>query len=288
MMIWRLKKKLTILLISWVSEAIAKGIKVRMGMIILIIKTGSKKKGDASMTEMGCMFVQVIRKLPQLAQSGKILSGPAINKPVNIEEVVNEPAKQHPEECEKLSSSIDLSDKEKEKKVVLKPMPRPPPLFPQWLRKKADDAKFSKFLALEQMPGYAKFMKELVTKKRAVSCELEAGLHHYSAIFIGTLTQKKSDPGAVTIPCTIGTMKFTKALCDLGASVNLMPLTIYKKLGLENPTPTNMRLVMADRSVKQPIGILYDVLFKVSKFIFPADFIILYCEVDFEVPIILG
>ncbi|PHT34621.1 hypothetical protein CQW23_26421 [Capsicum baccatum] len=83
-------------------------------------------------------------------------------------------------------------------------------------------------------------------------------------------------------------MNFAKALCDLGASINLMPLSIYKKLGLGDPTPTNMRLMMADRSVKRPVGILNDVLVKVYSFIFPVDFVILDCEVDSEVPIILG
>ncbi|PHT42295.1 hypothetical protein CQW23_16320 [Capsicum baccatum] len=83
-------------------------------------------------------------------------------------------------------------------------------------------------------------------------------------------------------------MNFAKALCDLGASINLMPLSVYRKLGLGDPTPTNMRLVMADRSVKRPVGILNDVLVKVSSFIFPVDFVILDCEVDSEVPIILG
>ncbi|XP_047252167.1 uncharacterized protein LOC124887044 [Capsicum annuum] len=169
-------------------------------------------------------------------------------------------------------------------------------------RKKTDDAKFSKFLAilkqltinvlfieaLEKMPGYAKFIKYLITKKSVVSYELEEDLHLCSTISIRTLMQKKSDPGAVSIPYMIGTMEFTKALCDLGASVNLMSLTIYKNLGLGNPTPTDMRLVMADRSVKRPIVILYDVLVKVSNFIFPADFIILDCEVDFKVLIIFG
>ena len=79
-----------------------------------------------------------------------------------------------------------------------------------------------------------------------------------------------------------------KALCDLGASINLMPLSIYKKLGLGDPKPTAMRLLMVDRTVKKPIGILHDVLVKVESFIFPAYFVILDCEVDFEVPIILG
>ena len=73
-----------------------------------------------------------------------------------------------------------------------------------------------------------------------------------------------------------------------GKSINLMPLSIQKKLGLGDRKPTAMRLLMADRIVKRPIGILHDVLVKVESFIFPADFVILDCEVDFEVPIILG
>ena len=67
-----------------------------------------------------------------------------------------------------------------------------------------------------------------------------------------------------------------------------MPLSIYKKLGLGDPKPTAMRLLMADRTVKRPIGILHDVLVIVESFIFPVDYVILECEVDFEVPIIPG
>ncbi|XP_047268370.1 uncharacterized protein LOC124898666 [Capsicum annuum] len=129
--------------------------------------------------------------------------------------------------------------------------------------------------ALEQMPGYAKFIKNLVTKKRAVSYEPIDNIHHCSAISIKSLVQKKEDPGAFTIPYTIGSLDFSKALCDLGASIYLMPLDFYKKLGLGYPTPTNMRLLMADRLVKRPVGILYDVLVKVANFIFLADFVIL-------------
>ncbi|KAK4729541.1 hypothetical protein R3W88_022529 [Solanum pinnatisectum] len=138
------------------------------------------------------------------------------------------------------------------------------------------------------MPGYAKFMKDLVTKKRVVSFENDERLQHCSAISTRSLVQKKEYPGAFTITCTIGKMHFAKALCDLGASINLMPLSIYKKLGLGAPKPTAMHLLMADRPVKKPIGVLQDVLVKVGSFIFPADFVILDCKVDFEVPIILG
>ncbi|PHT24754.1 hypothetical protein CQW23_35573 [Capsicum baccatum] len=192
--------------------------------------------------------------------------------------------------------------KQEEKKNVERTLPYPPPPFPQRMKKVADDTKFNKFItmlkqltinvplveALEKMPGYAKFIKDLLTKKRAASYELADNVHHCSAIATRSLVQKKADPRDLTIPCTIGSLDFAKALCDLGASINLMPLSIYKKLGLGDPTPTNMRLVMADKSVKRPVGILNDVLVKVSSFIFPADFVILDCKEDSEVPIILG
>ncbi|PHT27627.1 hypothetical protein CQW23_32770 [Capsicum baccatum] len=71
-----------------------------------------------------------------------------------------------------------------------------------------------------------------------------------SAIATRSLVWKKADPGAFTIPCTVGSLNFAKSLCHLGASINLMPLSVYRKFGLGNPIPTNMRLVMADRSVK--------------------------------------
>ena len=106
--------------------------------------------------------------------------------------------------------------------------------------------------ALEKMPGYAKFMKDLVTKKRSVTFVDDDRLQHCSAIATRSLVQKKEDPGAFSIPCTVGSLHFVKTLCDLGASINLMPLSIYKKLGLGDPKPTAMRLLMADRTVKKP------------------------------------
>ncbi|XP_069144403.1 uncharacterized protein [Solanum lycopersicum] len=100
--------------------------------------------------------------------------------------------------------------------------------------------------------------------------------------------KNKEDSGAFTIPCTIGLLHFAKALCDLGAIINLMPLSFYKKLGLGDPKPIAMRLLMADQKVKRPVGVHHDVLMKVESFIFPSDFVNLDCEVDFEVTIILG
>ena len=79
--------------------------------------------------------------------------------------------------------------------------------------------------ALEQMLGYAKFMKDLVTKKRSVTFEDDDRLQNRSAIATRSLIQKKEDHGAFTIPCTIGLLHFAKALFDLGEIINLMPLS---------------------------------------------------------------
>ncbi|XP_049357262.1 uncharacterized protein LOC125821949 [Solanum verrucosum] len=157
---------------------------------------------------------------------------------------------------------------------VMQPLPKISPPFTQRLNKKNEDGKFKKFLsvfktlsiniplveALLEMPGYAKFMKELVTKKRSLDFETIEVSHSCSAIMSKHLIKKREDPGAFTIPCTIGMLQFAKALCDLGASINLMPY----------------------------VGILYDILVKVDRFIFLADFVILDCEIDAEIPIILG
>ncbi|XP_069151891.1 uncharacterized protein [Solanum lycopersicum] len=100
--------------------------------------------------------------------------------------------------------------------------------------------------ALEQVPDYTKFMKDQVTKKRSVTFEDDDRMQHFSAIATRSLVQNKEDPGEFTVPCTVRSLHFAKALRDLGASINLMPLSIYKKLGLGDPKPTMMRLLMAD------------------------------------------
>ena len=138
------------------------------------------------------------------------------------------------------------------------------------------------------MPGYANFMKDLVTKKRSVTFEDDDRMQLCSAIATRSLVQKKEDSGAFTIPCTIGLLHFAKALCDLGASINLMPLLIYKKFSLGDPKPTTMRLLMDDRIVKRPIGILHDVLVKVESFIFPTYFVFLIVKSIFMCPLFLG
>lgn len=143
--------------------------------------------------------------------------------------------------------------------------------------------------ALAQMPSYAKFMKDILSNKRKLEDHETVMLtEECSAILQNKLPPKSKDPGSFTISCAIGDLSFGKALCDLGASINLMPLSIFQKLGIGEPKATTVSLQLADRSIKYPRGVVEDVLVKVDKFIFPADFIILDMEEDNDIPILLG
>ncbi|XP_022864267.1 uncharacterized protein LOC111384238 [Olea europaea var. sylvestris] len=143
--------------------------------------------------------------------------------------------------------------------------------------------------ALEQMPNYAEFMKEVMSKKRKLEeYEIVKLTEECSVILQKKLPQKRKDPGSFTIPRTIGSSSFDKALCALGASINLMPLSVFRKLGLGEVKPRTVTLQLADRSLTYPRGIIEDVLVNVDKFIFPADFVVLDMEEDQKIPLILG
>ena len=143
--------------------------------------------------------------------------------------------------------------------------------------------------ALEQMPGYVKFMKDVLSKQRKLGdYETVALSEECSAILQNKLPPKLKDPGSFTIPCVIANAVFERALCDLGASINLMSWSIFKKLKLGEARPTTVTLQLANWSLTHPRGIIEDVLVKVDKFIFPANFIILDMQEDKEVSIILG
>ena len=143
--------------------------------------------------------------------------------------------------------------------------------------------------ALEHLPSYVKFMKDILSKKQKMKDYKTIALaEKCSAILQKKLPQKLKDPRSFTIPCTIGNAIFEKALCDLGASINLMPMLIFRRLGLGEAKPKIVTLQLDDRSLKHPRGIIEDVLVKVDKFIFPIDFIVLDMEKDREIPIILG
>ncbi|XP_050917852.1 uncharacterized protein LOC127135076 [Lathyrus oleraceus] len=138
------------------------------------------------------------------------------------------------------------------------------------------------------MPTYAKFMKDIISKRRAIDTNPIILTETCSAILQGMkIPIKKKDRGVVTIPCTIGDRSINKALIYLGASVSLMPLSNDKKLGIGVMQDTRMTLQFSDHSVKKPYGIVEDVMVKIDKFVFPVDFVILEMLEDEEIPLVL-
>ncbi|XP_061364600.1 uncharacterized protein LOC133308035 [Gastrolobium bilobum] len=133
-------------------------------------------------------------------------------------------------------------------------------------------------------------MKDLLSKKRKLKDgETVALTEECSALIQKKLPPKLKDPGSFSISVAIGDVEVGKALCDLGASLNLMPLSVCRALGINKLKATNVILHLADRSIKRPEGVVEDVLVKVDKFIFPVDFVILDMgEKDTESPLLLG
>ncbi|GJY80096.1 reverse transcriptase domain-containing protein [Tanacetum coccineum] len=192
--------------------------------------------------------------------------------------------------------------------TVSAPMPNPKPSIPypsrrndEKRREKANDQiekfyeifkdlsfKISLADALILMPKFASTLKALIGNKEKLSEMARTPLNeHCSAVILNKLPEKLGDPGKFLIPCDFPGMEECLALADLGASINLMPLSVWKKLSLPELTPTCMTLELADRSITKPIGIAEDVYLKVGKFKFPADFVVVDFDADSRVPLIL-
>ncbi|GJR30909.1 reverse transcriptase domain-containing protein [Tanacetum coccineum] len=139
------------------------------------------------------------------------------------------------------------------------------------------------------MPNYGKFLKELIRNKHKIKQITAAFLSDESSTMIqNKVPPKLGDPRSFLIPCNFNKTFSCNALADLGASINLMPYSLYAKLSLETLKPTKMSVRLADRSFQYPIGIAKNMLIEVGKFTFHADFVILEMEEDSKVPLILG
>jgi hypothetical protein len=175
--------------------------------------------------------------------------------------------------------------------------------FPQRLVKHKLDQQYAKFVehlkklnitipfteTITQMPTYAKFLKEILTNKRTIEEVGTVSLNEEcSALFSNKLPPKLKDPGSFVIPCKIGDTKFNRCLCDLGASVSLMPKSIYKRLNLIELKATRMSLQLADKSVRFPEGIVEDVIVQIGEYFVPVDFVVVEMEEDTHTPLLLG
>jgi hypothetical protein len=189
----------------------------------------------------------------------------------------------------------------------------PRALFPEWLKAPSHFGKQGEKIqammevfkqvkiniplldAIQQVPAYAKFLKDLCTQKWKFRNHISKKVlltEHVSSLIQHNTPPKFKDPEAPTISCIIGQKEIDKALLDLGAGVNLLPYSMYQQLGLGKLKPTTVILQLADQSIKKPRGIIEDVVIKVDKFFFPMDFIILDTEPvphpERLIPVILG
>jgi len=146
--------------------------------------------------------------------------------------------------------------------------------------------------AIKQVPSYAKFLKDLCTVKRKLNVKKKTFLiEQVSAFLRNNNVLKYKDPGCPIISCFIGEYKLKRALLDLGASVNLLPYSVFQSLNLGELKPNSVTLLFANRYVKMSRGIVEDVLVQFDKFIYPMDFIVLDTqpvEACNSFPVILG
>ncbi|XP_074282997.1 uncharacterized protein LOC141607541 [Silene latifolia] len=167
-----------------------------------------------------------------------------------------------------------VGSKEKERKLeaYIPPMP-----FPNRSRVMNEENKFFKFLDMlnklevslpfteivTQMPLYTTFLKDVLTNKSGIGGDgLVALTEECSAVLLNHMAKKLQDPGSFSIQCMVGNVTIERALCDLGASVSILPLLIAKKI-LQDMISTSMTLQLANVSVQYPKGVLKDVSVKV-------------------------
>ncbi|XP_016192500.1 uncharacterized protein LOC107633379 [Arachis ipaensis] len=167
-----------------------------------------------------------------------------------------------------------MGEQSQEQRKMEKPY-TPSISYPQRFNKELKDQQFLKFLE--------------VFKKLEINIPLAEALEKMPlAVIQRGLPPKLKDPGSFILSCTIDNRTLDKALYDLGASINLMPLSLMKKLAIEEVKPTRMSLQMADRSLKIPNEVVENLLVKIGEFIFSADFVILDMEEKGHSSIILG
>ena len=216
-----------------------------------------------------------------------------------LKTAVPEQVKSAPVVTEPLQEESSVAKKEAKTQIS--------PPFPQTIQKKKNHVKQTEILEvlrevkvniplldmIKQVPTYAKFLKDLCTVKRSLNVNKKVFLTEQSSAIIGNKTPVKyKDPGCPTISVNIGGTSVEKALLDLGASVNLLPYSMYQQLGLGELKPTSITLSLADRSIKIPKGTIEDVLIQINNFYYPVDFVVLDTAPSSDepnhVPIILG
>nr|GFB47109.1 reverse transcriptase domain-containing protein [Tanacetum cinerariifolium] len=226
---------------------------------------------------------------------------------VNQQEPVEVTKNTEPQNSDDIHPPTVQVDKPADEPVVVIPKAKPNLPYPSRLQKEKnrekDDILAAKFMeifrdlhfklsfadALIHMPKFAPMFKKLLNNKDKLIELTKTPLNeNCSAVVLKKLPEKLGDPDRFPIPCDFTGLDNCLDLADLGASINLIPLSIWKKLRLPTLNDTKMVFELANRTISKPAGVAENVFVKVGKFCFPADFVILDFVADPRVPLILG
>ncbi|XP_019177672.1 PREDICTED: uncharacterized protein LOC109172885 [Ipomoea nil] len=250
------------------------------------------------------LLIQLASTVGRLESQGKLSSQTIVNPKQNVSAITLRSGKElsEPTQVRKTPNQDEETEKEvhqsqDDQKPIgehPKTMVIPPP-FPSRLAKskKVEEEKeiletFRKvevyiplFDAIKQIPRYAKFLKELCTNKRKLKGnEMVSMGGNVSAILQKKLPPKCKNPGMFAIPCKIGSVNIERAMLDLGASINVMPLSVYSSLNVGPLKETGIIIQLVDRSNVYPKGALEDILVQVQGLVFRADFYVVDMEED--------
>ncbi|XP_071705211.1 uncharacterized protein [Rutidosis leptorrhynchoides] len=227
-------------------------------------------------------------------RSGKTTQDPVIPSQENKHEPPNEASTTKSNDETPLKTDLSFKiDK------PLEPVP-----YPQQLRKAKQQIRIENFAnifnninvniplidLLKENPHYGKYLKTLLSNKgkdaenssRFIITECKAIFQKFD------IPKNLGDAGSITVPCSFNDSRVYQALADTGASINLMPYSLYKRLGLGELTPTRMSICLADSSFNYPMGIAENIPVKIDKFTFPTEFVVLEMKENDKIPIVLG
>ncbi|KAL2232540.1 UNVERIFIED_CONTAM: Retrovirus-related Pol polyprotein from transposon 17.6 [Sesamum indicum] len=272
-----------------------------------MMKALFQQQTQTSIQNLESQISQLASSVGKLESQGKLPSQSVINPRQNasaivlrsgkeLQEHVNEDGTKHGHGVKrKPEKKIEVQQEQAEHEADYpKPLVTRPPFPERFTKAKKEEEEkeiFETFRkvevniplldAIKQIPRYAKFLKELCTSKGKLKGNERVSMgENISAILQRKLTPKCKDLGTFSIPCKIGMIGINRAMCDLGASINVMPLTIFESLNVGPLKETWVVIQLADRSIVYPEGVLEDVLVQVNELVFPADFYVLDMRED--------
>ncbi|XP_065867395.1 uncharacterized protein [Euphorbia lathyris] len=251
--------------------------------------------------ELQKQVTQIAIALSEIQSQGKMPCQPVDNPKPNVSAItlrngreIEQPVLSKPASKKNVVEEDKILEEEVQKRDKLPPLVTPasyPNRFDKSKKEKEEKDIFEVFRKVEvniplidivkQVPRYAKFLKDLcINKTKRVGYEKITMGANVSAVLQRKMPQKSKDGGMFDVPCQIGNTSIKWAMCDLGASINVMPKSVYSSLNAGPLEETGVVIQLANRSIVYSEGLLEDVLVQVNRLIFPADFFVLDMEDD--------